>query len=539
MHTLKIVMGQINFLVGDIEGNAKLMLEKARMAKDVLNANMIVFPELALTSYPPEDLLFRDDLYIRVHHALQLIQKSLPSDIAIIFGFPDKKNHHLYNKAICLYQQKILATYTKQELPNYKVFDEKRYFTPKHETCVFEFNGFKIGLLVCEDVWYPQPIKAAATAGAEFIITINASPFNMKQAQTRENLLSIHVHHHKLPILYVNLVGGQDELVFDGGSFVIDANGAIATQAPYFKESLLPIVLEKSEFNKLSIISQPLPTMISQHEKIYQALVLGLSDYVHKNGFKGVLVGLSGGIDSALSCAIAVDALGAENVFGVLMPSQYTAKISIEDATTQAKTLNIKYKTLSIQAMFECSLKTLKPIFHHKNPSPVEENLQARCRGILLMALSNEMGLMVLTTSNKSESAIGYTTLYGDMCGGLAILKDVSKTLVYELARYRNSINPVIPERIITRPPSAELRENQKDEDTLPPYDILDTIIQQYVEQDESIDHIAQAGFDKTLVERIVNRIHQNEYKRRQSAPGIRITERAFGKDRRYPITMK
>jgi NAD+ synthase (glutamine-hydrolysing) len=539
MHSLKIVIGQLNFLVGDIEGNAKLMLEKAAHAKEVLNADMIVFPELSLTSYPPEDLLFRDDFHVKVQQALEFMRKSMPDDIAIIFGLPEKKDHHIYNQATCLYQKKILATYTKQELPNYKVFDEKRYFTPKQDTCIFDFKGFKIGLLICEDIWYPEPIRSAEKAGAEFVISINASPFNIRQAQTRENLLSVHAHHNKLPILYVNLVGGQDELVFDGGSFIIDADATIAAQAPYFKESLLPVVLKKSSSNKISVVAQWSPSTPTTHEKIYQALVLGLRDYVHKNGFKGVILGLSGGIDSALACAIAVDALGAENVLGVLLPSKYTAKISIDDAISEAKALKIQYKTLSIQPMFESILATLKPVFHHENPSTVEENIQARCRGILLMALSNETGLMTLTTSNKSESAVGYTTLYGDMCGGLAILKDVSKTLLYELARYRNDISPVIPERVITRPPSAELRENQKDEDSLPPYDILDQIIERYVEQDQSIEDICKAGFDRSTVKRIVKLIHQNEYKRRQSAPGVRITQRAFGKDRRYPITAR
>ena len=539
MYALKIVMGQLNFLVGDIKENAKLMLKKATYAKKILNADMIVFPELALTSYPPEDLLFRDGLYTKVHQALKYMQQSMPEDIAIIFGLPEKKDHYFYNQAVCLYQKKILTTYTKQELPNYKVFDEKRYFTPKNESCIFDFKNFKIGLLICEDIWYPDPIREAKKAGAEFIININASPFNIRQAQTRKNLLSVHAHHNKLPILYVNLVGGQDELVFDGGSFVIDANATIAAQAPYFKESLLPIVLEKSSSNKISVISQWSPDTPTTHEKIYQALVLGLRDYVHKNGFKGVLLGLSGGIDSALACTIAVDALGAENVLGVLLPSQYTAEMSIDDAMSQVKALKIQNVKLSIQPMFESILATLKPVFNHKSPTTVEENIQARCRGLLLMALSNEKGLMTLTTSNKSESAVGYTTLYGDMCGGLAILKDVSKTLIYELARYRNEISPVIPERVITRPPSAELRENQKDEDSLPPYEILDQIIERYVEQDQSIDDICKAGFDRTMVKHIVKLIHQNEYKRRQSAPGIRVTQRAFGKDRRYPITAR
>jgi NAD+ synthase (glutamine-hydrolysing) len=536
MHTLKVVIGQLNFLVGDVLGNAKLMLEKATYAKEMLNADMIVFSELALTSYPPEDLLFRDDLYQQIHQALNMINQSMP-DIAIVLGLPEKKDHRLYNQAICLYQGQTLATYTKQELPNYKVFDEKRYFTPENKTTVFEFKNFNIGLLICEDVWYPEPIQAAKKSGADVIITINASPFNIRQAQTRENLLSVHAHHNHLPILYVNLVGGQDELVFDGGSFAINADATIAAQAPYFKESLLPIVLEKSKLKKVSIVNQWSPEAPTTHEKIYQALVLGLRDYVHKNGFKGVLLGLSGGIDSALACAIAVDALGPQNVLAVLLPSQYTADISIDDAIAEANALEIQYKTLSIQPMYESILKTLEPILQHEQPTTVEENIQARCRGILLMALSNETGLMTLTTSNKSEIAVGYTTLYGDMCGGLAILKDVSKTLLYELARYRNDISPVIPERVLKRAPSAELRENQTDEDSLPPYEILDQIIERYVEQDQSINDICKAGFDHQMVSRIVKLIHQNEYKRRQSAPGIRITQRAFGKDRRYPIT--
>jgi NAD+ synthase (glutamine-hydrolysing) len=536
---LKIVVGQLNFLVGDVQGNAQLMLEKTQEAKTKLGADMIVFPELALTSYSPEDLLFRDDLYVRVHHALEYIQRSMPSDIAMLFGFPEKKDHHLYNQAICLYQHKVLATYTKQRLPNYKVFDEKRYFTPKRETCVFDFKGIKLGLLICEDIWYPEPIADTKKDGAECIISINGSPFNVSQDQTRENLLSVHIHHNHLPIIYVNLIGGQDELVFDGGSFAMNSDASIAARAPYFKESLWPIVVQKKAENNVMIQPSALPKPLTFHEKIYKALVLGLYDYIHKNGFKGVLLGLSGGIDSALACAIAVDALGPEHVLAVLMPSQYTASISIEDAITQAKALHISYQTLPIQPMVDSIRQTLSPIFHHETPTLVEENIQARARGILLMALSNETGFMTIPTSNKSETAVGYTTLYGDMCGGLSILKDVSKTLVYELARYRNSLSFVIPERVITRPPSAELRENQKDEDSLPPYDKLDHIIELYVEQDKSIEAICKAGFDRPIVERIIKLIHQNEYKRRQSAPGIRITPRAFGKDRRYPITAK
>ena len=342
-----------------------------------------------------------------------------------------------------------------------------------------------------------------------------------------------------MPIIYVNLIGGQDELVFDGGSFAINADGSVAAQAPYFKETLLPILLEKSKDKPVEFIPQSLPKKLTPHEKVYEVLKLGLLDYVHKNNFKGVLLGLSGGIDSALVCAIAADALGPENVLGVLLPSKYTADISIEDAKLQADALKIQHKMIPIQHLVDTLRDTLKPAIHDKTLSLVDENLQARTRGILLMALSNETGFMLLATSNKSETAVGYTTLYGDMCGGLALLKDVPKTLVYDLARYRNSISKVIPERVITRPPSAELRENQKDEDSLPPYDILDQIIERYVEEDQSIDEICNAGFKPEVIDRIVKLIHQTEYKRRQSAPGIRITQRAFGKDRRYPITAK
>jgi NAD+ synthase (glutamine-hydrolysing) len=539
MESVKIVMGQLNLLVGDIPGNAALILEKAHEAKEKLGADMIVFPELALTSYPVDDLLLRDDFYHCVRTSIEKIKQSMPVEIALVFGFPEKKNHYIYNRAVCFYQHHLLAASTKQKLPNSKVFDEKRYFTPHHETCTFDFKGIRFGILICEDIWYPEPIEQAKQQGAECILSINASPFSITKAKTREDLLSVHVHHHRLPIIYVNLIGGQDELVFDGGSFAINNDGTIAAQAPYFKPAALPVVLTKYASENVVIESQMIPDPLTEHEKIYQALMLGLSDYIHKNEIHGVLLGLSGGIDSALTCAIAVDALGAENVTAVLMPSQYTAEMSIKDAEKQAKAQNINYHILSIQSIVNTVRQTLSPIFYHDDITVVEENIQARARGILLTALSNQTGLMIVNSSNKSETAVGYATLYGDMCGGLSILKDVSKTLIYELAQYRNTISPVIPERVLTRAPSAELRENQKDADTLPPYHTMDAVIQQYIEEDNSIEDICNSGFERSIVEKIISLIRQNEYKRRQSPLGIRITARAFGKDRRYPITVK
>jgi len=550
---LTIVMAQLNFVVGDIQNNAEKIIAASIQARDELKADMIVFPELALTSYPPEDLLFCEGLYEQVNSALKKIKEEI-KNIAVIVGLPVRKQENrIYNKAICFYNGSILADYAKQQLPNYHVFDEKRYFTRAHQSCVFEFRGVYIGLLICEDLWYSGPIFAAKKMGAELIISINASPFNQKQSETRQNLLAARAHQTQLPIIYCNLIGGQDELVFDGGSMAMNAHSKLAVTSPYFKESLTPVVCKKNNENKIIIHSQPLLEPLTRLEKIYQALVLGTRDYLMKNNFKGALLGLSGGIDSALVLTIAADAVGAENVTAVIMPSRYTASISIEDALKQAKTLGVECLTLSIECAFEAFLKTLKPIWGDKKPNIIEENIQARIRGILLMALSNHTGKMVLTTSNKSESAVGYTTLYGDMCGGLSVIKDVNKNLVYELARYRNAISlsaiqqsqkakdegSIIPERVFTRAPSAELRENQTDQDSLPPYDILDEIIKLYVEKDESIAAMVKKGFDETTVKRIARLIHLNEYKRRQSAPCIRITERAFGKDRRYPITSR
>jgi len=539
MNTLKIVIGQLNFVVGDIQNNAQRIIEASIKARDDMQADMIVFPELALTSYPPEDLLFREDLYNRVNEALKTI-KAKVKNIAIIVGLPIKKQkNRIYNKAICLYNGNILANYAKQQLPNYHVFDEKRYFTRGHQPCFFEFRGIKIGLMICEDLWSGGPIHAVKKAGAELIISINASTFNKNQSRTRQNLLAVQTHQNNLPIIYCNLVGGQDELIFDGGSMAINANSKFAVTSPYFEEALTLVECKRNPDGKIIIAQQELPVPLTELEKIYKALVLGTRDYLLKNSFKGALLGLSGGIDSALVLAIAADAIGTENITAVIMPSRYTSPISIEDAESEAKTLGVEYRTLSIEPTFETLLKTLNPVFGNKEPNIVEENIQARARGILLMALSNHTNKMVLTTSNKSEIAVGYSTLYGDMCGGLAVIKDVTKQLVYELAKYRNSISPIIPERVLTRAPSAELRENQKDQDSLPPYDILDEIVKLYVEKDQSIAKIVKKGFDKTTVERIARLIHINEYKRRQSAPCLRITDRAFGKDRRYPITSR
>ncbi len=516
MSNLKIALAQLNFLVGDIEGNAKKIIAESNRILANNPIDLIVFPELALTGYPPEDLLFRPALYERIDLALKKIQVEI-KNTAVIIGYPECTNGNIYNKAAVISSGKILAEYSKQKLPNYTVFDEKRYFTEGKDSCVFTLNNTKIGLIICEDTWYPEPIKQAKDHGAELIISINASPFDINQIQEREKIIAQRIKEVNLPILYVNLIGGQDELVFDGGSMVFNADGACCQKAAHFKEEIIIVDFDnKQAIKKLFLI-----------ENIYQALLLGTTDYITKNKFKGALIGLSGGIDSALTLAIAVDAIGAENIEAVLMPSQYNLAMSLEDAIAECEILKVKYHIIKIDNLLNLFLKTLHPFFQNKAVDKTEENLQARIRGIILMALSNKSGKIVLTTGNKSEMSVGYATLYGDMAGGLAVLKDVSKTRVYQLAKYRNSLSHVIPERVITRAPSAELAHNQTDQDLLPPYDLLDQLLENYIEKDE----------DRHIPSEIIKMININEYKRRQAAMGIRITKRSFGKDRRYPVT--
>lgn len=525
---LTLLAAQINVTVGAIESNcAKIIaiIEQQQAQHDV-----IIFPELAICGYPPEDLLFRSTFQHQIQQALQSIT-SLTQDCHVVVGHPEWIDGHCYNTASVCHQGRIVAQYHKQKLPNYGVFDEMRYFTPgPAKPCIIQVKGYQLGLCICEDIWHEEPVTQVLAAGADALICINASPFDYAKPAQRHKLLQQHAA-SGLAIFYINMVGGQDELVFDGQSLAYDHQGRLCGQLPAFTECLQSMSLTQQ---KISANMHPTP---NKTELIYQALVCATRDYVTKNGFPGVLLGLSGGIDSALTLAIAVDALGASRVHAVLMPSRFTASMSIEDAKAQADAMHVAHSTLSIEPAFASLLDTLTPSFAGLPKDTTEENLQARIRGMLLMALSNKTGNMVLITSNKSESAVGYATLYGDMAGGFAVLKDVLKTKVYELAHYRNSIAPVIPSRVISRAPSAELAPNQTDQDSLPAYDILDGIIQAYMEQNQDETAIIAQGFNAEEVRRVIQLIKRNEYKRRQSAPGPKISPRAFGKEWRYPIS--
>jgi NAD+ synthase (glutamine-hydrolysing) len=531
--TLNIAIAQINLMVGDVAGNARRVIESARHARDVLKARAVIFPELTLTGYPPEDLLLRPELDERVARSLDEIAAEVPG-IDVVLGYPRVEAGLRFNAAGVIRDGRLIAEYHKALLPNYSVFDEKRYFEPGGEPCIFEIDGLRVGLTVCEDIWFSQPAADAAAAGAQVVFNLNASPFHKGKAPEREELLRKRATESGVTILYVNLVGGQDELVFDGGSFVTAADGSLTQREARFVETVSLVQLDAGS-------GQPLPGAIAPHleaeEIIYQALVTGVRDYVRKNGFKGVVLGLSGGIDSALTLAVAVDALGPDAVEVVLMPSRYTADMSNEDAARQADSQGVQWCRIPIEPAFNSFLEMLADEFTGLPMDVTEENIQARCRGIILMAISNKSGRMLLTTGNKSEVSVGYTTLYGDMAGGFAPLKDVPKTLVYRLAEWRNRDGEVIPWRVIERPPSAELRPDQQDTDSLPAYDVLDAILEHYVELDQSVAEIIDAGFDAELVKRITRMVDRNEYKRRQAPPGIKITRRAFGRDRRYPIT--
>ncbi len=535
MAELCIVMAQINTLVGDVDGNTDKVIEAALRARDQYGADAILFPELALSGYPPEDLLLRPGLSLRVVHGLERVKREV-TGIDVIFGYPRRATGGLYNAASLVRDGKVIGTYHKQHLPNYGVFDEKRYFAHGDSPCVVTIKGVPVAILICEDVWLPQPLQQAAEAGAWLAVVLNASPYHVDKGQLREEVLRERAQECGLPVLYVNLVGGQDELVFDGGSFVIDGAGIVTQRAPAFEAGLYPVELEVTAEG---VIPQPgeCAPVLSEEASVYGALVLAVRDYVEKNGFPGVVIGLSGGIDSALTLAVAVDALGAERVEAVMMPSRYTRRISLEDAQHQAHALGVEYRIISIEKAYRAFLESLAEEFTGTQPDTTEENIQARCRGVILMAISNKRHKMVLTTGNKSEMAVGYATLYGDMAGGFDVLKDVPKTLVFRLARYRNSISEVIPQRVIERPPSAELAPDQQDTDSLPPYPVLDGILELYVEQDKCIEEIVAAGYDEGTVRKVGRRVDRNEYKRRQAPPGPRITRRAFGRDRRYPIT--
>ncbi|WP_346838849.1 NAD+ synthase [Microbulbifer sp. SAOS-129_SWC] len=535
MSTLQLVLAQINSLVGDIPGNTAHVIEVARRAHRELGADLVLFPELTLCGYPPEDLLLRPSMQRRIDAALaQLLAAELPC--AVLVGYPRVVAGKVFNMAGLIDGGQLVAEYAKQKLPNYQVFDEMRYFVAGDQPCVLEFRGIPLSITVCEDIWHPEPVAQAAAAGAQLMLNINASPFHRGKAQQRLELLGNQARAGQMPIVYVNCCGGQDELVFDGGSFAVDALGKLSARAPEFTEHLLPVRVEQRD-GQVTVASGEITPALGDLASVYRALVVGVRDYVNKNGFNGVVLGLSGGIDSALTLAIAVDALGSERVEALMMPFRYTSDLSRNDAADQAQRLGIRYRVVSIEPIFDAFMGALAAEFEGTSRDTTEENLQARSRGVLLMAISNKKGAMVLTTGNKSELAVGYATLYGDMVGGYNALKDVPKTLVFELARYRNSIDAVIPESVITRPPSAELAPDQVDSDSLPPYDELDRILNLYIDRDNSAEDIIARGFERATVERVVRLVDRNEYKRRQAAVGVRISERGFGRDRRYPIT--
>ena len=531
---MKICMAQINTVVGDIVGNTDRVLSVSR-AQQVEGAQIVVFPELTLTGYPPEDLLLRDDLRLRTDKALQMLCSALPEELFVIVGYPRFRHGALYNTAGVITKGEVVAEYDKQRLPNYQVFDEKRYFSEGTEPCVISVSGIQFGLTICEDIWHDGPAAKARAAGAQVLINLNASPFHRgKQAERIERVREAALS-HSIPILYINQVGGQDELVFDGGSFAVDASGAVCVSAKMFEEAFAEVLLDPLDDGLT--VSGDIAGPLEDLESVWQALVLGLRDYIEKNGFPGVVLGLSGGIDSAVTLAVAADALGPDRVEAVMMPFRYTASMSIEDAEMEADALGVRFSNISIEPLYEAFMAALADEFDGLSPNITEENLQARCRGVLLMSISNKKNLLVLTTGNKSELAVGYSTLYGDMAGGFDVLKDCPKMLVYDLARYRNTLGECIPERVITRPPSAELAPDQKDEDSLPPYEILDQIVELYVEQDASRKDMISAGFAEEDVARVVRLVDLNEYKRRQAPVGVRISRRGFGRDRRYPIT--
>jgi len=538
-----LVMAQLNLVVGDIQSNTEKVIRSAQRAIDEFEADIIAFPELTLTGYPPEDLLLRPSLQRRVEKALQQISDA-NLDINIVIGYPRRRDGKLFNSLSVLRRREIKLTYDKQCLPNYQVFDERRYFDPGHQVGLFHIAGCKIAFTICEDMWEELPAAQAKEAGAQLMVNINASPYHMKKVSERKELLSKRGREAGCPIVYINLVGGQDELVFDGASMVVTEAGDCRFLAPSYTEGLYPVRIEVPENSDTpcSVPLQAITEPAALQAEVYQALVLGVRDYVNKNGFKGVVLGLSGGIDSALTLAVAVDALGAERVNAVMMPFTYTSSLSLEVAEQQARELQVDYRVIPIGEAYDAFIRALQDEFAGTETDVSEQNLQARCRGVLLMAISNKQGLLVLTTGNKSEIAVGYSTLYGDMAGGFDVLKDVSKTMVYDLARYRNESDEsgpreVIPQKVIDRPPSAELAPGQVDQDSLPPYDVLDQILELYVEQDCSADEIVAKGFAADQVTRVLRLVDLNEYKRRQSPIGVRLTRRGFGRDRRYPIT--
>lgn len=531
---VKFAIIQMGFMVGDIQSNTKRMQAAALDAK-ARGADIVIFPELAMIGYPPEDLLLRPSLPDRIKSAMATLTEGLKDTVAIV-GYPHVDNHGTFNSAAILQGGIQKGFYHKQSLPNYGVFDEKRYFNKGNNQVLFDYKGITIGLLICEDIWREEPIKSLKKSGADVIVVINASPFEIGKQDDRKALLARQAKANNLPIVYANCVGGQDDLVFDGGSMIVNADGSIAHEASRFLGQLL--MGEYSLLDK-KFDQQAKPALtLSTESEMYQALVVGLRDYVNRSGFKGVIVGLSGGIDSALTLCIATDALGADKVYAVMMPYQYTSQISLEDAEAQAKRLNVSYTVCPIHEAVDGFKSVLAPLFHDTNVNTTEENIQARARGTILMALSNKFGHMVINTTNKSEAACGYGTLYGDMVGGFGALKDIYKTDVYRLAEYRNRLEdePVIPERVIMRAPSAELRPNQKDQDSLPDYAILDGILRLYIEEDRSFKDIVSKGYDEDTVAKVLRMVDINEYKRRQAPIGTKVSARAFIRERRYPI---
>lgn len=569
---MRIGLAQINVTVGDFGGNTKKILQAVDDARS-LGVDLLTFPELAICGYPPEDLLLKSQF---IEKNLKCLEKIIDysSNIAIIVGFVDVKSD-IYNAAAVIYDKKLMGTYHKIYLPNYGVFDENRYFQAGNACTTYKIAGVNVGVSICEDIWYEAgPVTVQSYAGAEVIVNINASPYRFGKRKFREKMLSVRALDNTVIVVYNNLVGGQDELVFDGNSMVFDEKGQMLARGKSFEEDFITVDLnidsifksrlhdprrrkeilsfeeKRWKINHVEVSQTPIispkpslpPREIVEKDPVgeaYKALVLGTRDYVHKNGFKKVLVGLSGGVDSSLVAMIAVDALGSPNVVGISMPSRYSSEESISDAEILSENLNMEFMTIPIEKIFPSYLETLKQAFKGTKPNVAEENIQARIRGNILMALSNKFGWLVLTTGNKSETATGYCTLYGDMAGGFAVIKDVPKTMVYKLAEHRNKIAgfDLMPQNVLTKPPSAELRPDQKDIDTLPPYDLLDSILQAYVEEDKAIEEIIGMGFDREIVEKAVKLVDESEYKRRQSPPGIKITSRAFGRDRRLPIT--
>jgi NAD+ synthase (glutamine-hydrolysing) len=532
---MRIGISQFNPCVGDLDNNYKKIVEQIHIAVEK-HLQVIIFPELVLTGYPPEDLLLRPRFMSKVKGLINDLA-SANYNLNIFLGYPHLDSGKLYNRLAVISASGISEIYDKKELPNYGVFDEKRYFTSGDKTIVADINNIKFGLSVCEDLWETEHADCLKQAEADLIVSINASPFYSGIDQDRISLLKQRIKQTGLPVIYTNMVGGQDEVVFDGGSMVLDARGEVCFQAPHFVENLYVIDLDK-DGDSINITHEGSDSPNQDIKALtYHALCSGVRDYINKNGFKGAVIGLSGGIDSALTLAIAVEAIGANNVEVILMPSRYTSDMSNDDALKMAQILDVKHHIIPIEKPFDAFTEVLQPVFENMPVDVTEENIQARCRGVLLMAISNKTGKIVLTTGNKSEMAVGYATLYGDMAGGFAPLKDVSKQLVYELSEWVNRDKEVIPRRIIDRPPTAELRHDQKDEDSLPPYDILDDILERYIEQDQDPQAIIETGHKPEHVNDVVRLVDRNEYKRRQAAPGVKITKRAFGKDRRYPIT--